>query len=64
MTTLSAARRQSGTPLTETEVAASQRPPSQPNGDIDPGSDASDVEEDSADVAGAVSVDQQLEDPA
>jgi hypothetical protein len=54
---------QSGAPLTDTEVAASQRPPSQPDSDIDAGSDGSDVQEGSADVPGAGLVDQQLEDP-
>jgi hypothetical protein len=54
----------SGTPLTETEEAASKRPPSQPDSDSEPGSDGSSVEQGSADVPGAGLVDEQLEDPA
>ena len=52
---------QSGTPLTDTEVAASKRPPSQPDSDTEPGSDGS-VQEGSADVPGAGLVDEQSED--
>jgi hypothetical protein len=55
---------QSGTPLTDTEAAASKRPPSQPDGDTEPGSDGSSVQEGSADVPGAGLVDEQSEDPA
>jgi hypothetical protein len=54
---------QSGAPLTETEVAASKRPPSQPDSDVEPGADGSELEQGSADVPGAGLVDEHLEDP-
>jgi hypothetical protein len=54
---------QSGAPLTDAEVAASRRPPSQPDSDIEPGADGSELEQGSADVPGAGPADRQLEDP-